>query len=85
MCTSGARGPSGTQVSPFVHSHNEHEDIISYLSGCPSLLTVGALLMELLFASLAAVAQRRPPGGRALASVQLPGAMTRHRPVLLVR
>lgn len=50
---------------------------------CPNVLTVGALLMELLFASLAAAAHGRPPGGRALARVQLPRAVARHRPVLL--
>lgn len=46
-------------------------------------LTVGALLMELLFASLAAAAHGRPPGGRALARVQLPRAVARHGPILL--
>lgn len=47
------------------------------------LLTVAAPLQHLLLAVLAAAARRRPPGRRALAGVQLPGAVTRHRAVLL--
>lgn len=39
--------------------------------------------MELLFAGLAAAAHGRPPGGRALARVQLPRAVARHGPILL--
>lgn len=67
------------------HYHNGRGQVVPpWGPRAPPTLTVGALLVELLFASLAAVAQRCPPGGGALASVQLPGAMTRHRPVLLV-
>lgn len=39
--------------------------------------------MQLLFAVLAAAAGRRPSGRGALASVQLPRAVARHRAILL--
>lgn len=39
--------------------------------------------MQLLLAVLAAAAGRRPPGRRALAGVELPGAVARHGAVLL--
>lgn len=47
------------------------------------LLTVVAPLVQLLLAVLAAAARRRPAGRRALAGVELPGAVARHGAVLL--
>lgn len=47
------------------------------------LLTVVAPLVQLLLAVLAAASRGRPPGRRALAGVELPGAVARHGAVLL--